>query len=111
MTVHGVGEGGRSSPKRLAVAVTLLSVTVAAVVAAAAAVAAAGLCSAPDIGSETGPPPDIVCYQLVRTLSERMGLATALITAVMALTVVGLSRLIVGDGDTAGVSARRRSLG
>jgi hypothetical protein len=111
MTGSAVEEGGRASPKRLAVAVTLLSVTVGAVVAAAAAVMAAGLCSTPDVGSEMGPPPDIVCYQLVRSLSERMGLATALMTAVMALTVVGLSRLIVGEGDPTGIAARRQSLG
>jgi hypothetical protein len=111
MSGSASGDRGRSAPKRLAVGVTLLSVTVGALVTAAAAVTGAGLCSTPDVGSELGPPPDIVCYQLVRTLSERVGVATALITAVMALTVVGLSRLIVGSGDPAGVSARRRSLG
>ena len=37
--------------------------------------------------------PDDVCYDLARTLAERVGLVAAAITAVLVLTMVGLSRL------------------
>lgn len=74
---------------------TLLAVTVGAVVAAAAAVSGAGTCSAPsaDPAISSGPA-DVVCYHLVRTLAERVGIATGLVTAILALTVLGLSRLV-----------------
>ena len=95
-----IGGGPRRSPhRRLAAGVTLLSVTVAAVVAAAAAATGAALCSAPVAGTDLPTPPDVVCYQLVRTLAERVGVAAGLVTAMMALTVVGLSRLVTGGED------------
>jgi hypothetical protein len=34
-----------------------------------------------------------VCFDLVRTLSERIGVATAVVTVIMVLTMVGLARL------------------
>jgi hypothetical protein len=64
-------------------------------VAAAAAVAGAGGCGASSADSTlSSGPADAVCYHLVRTLAERVGIATALVTAILALTVVGLSRLV-----------------
>jgi len=45
----------------------------------------------------SGGPADVVCYHLVRTLAERVGIATALVTAILALTVVGLSRLVTEE--------------
>lgn len=81
--------GKQRSPGRiLAIRVALLAVTVGAVVAAGAAVTGAGGCSAP-----TGAP-DVVCFHLVRTLAGRVGIATGLVTAILTLTVVGLSRLV-----------------
>jgi hypothetical protein len=75
--------------------VTLLAVTVGAVVAAAAAVSGAGICAAPTVDPVVSSgPADMVCYHLVRTLAERVGIATGLVTAILALTVVGLSRLV-----------------
>ena len=62
---------------------TLLAVTVGAIVAAAAAVSGADACE----GTIDG-----VCLSLVRTLAERVGVATALGTAIVALTTVGLMR-------------------
>lgn len=73
---------------------TLVAVTVGAVVTAAAAVSGAGICAAPSIDLDLpAGPGDQVCYHLVRTLSERVGLATAALTAIIALTFIGLSRL------------------
>jgi len=78
--------------------VTLVAVTVGAVVTAAAAVSGAGVCAVPatdpDIPAALG---DQVCYHLVRTLAERVGLATAALTAIIALTFIGLSRLAAGE--------------
>jgi hypothetical protein len=72
--------------------VTLLAVTVGAIVAGAAAVSGAGSC-APSAETASGGT-DVVCYHLVRTLAERVGIATAVVTAILALTVIGLSRLV-----------------
>ena len=73
---------------------TLVAVTVGAVVTAAAAVSGAGICAAPALDPDIpAGPGDQVCYHLVRTLSERVGLATAALTAIIALTFIGLSRL------------------
>lgn len=69
--------------------------TVGAVVAAAAAVSGAGTCAAPNVDPVVSSgPADMVCYHLVRTLAERVGIATGVVTAILALTVVGLSRLV-----------------
>lgn len=74
---------------------TLLAVTVGALVTATAAMAGADGCAAPTAGQfGSSGPGDVVCFHLVRTLAERVGLATALITAIITLTVVGLSRLV-----------------
>jgi hypothetical protein len=75
--------------------VTLLAVTVGALVAAAAAVSGAGTCAAPaaDPMISSGSA-DVVCYHLVRTLAERVGIATGVVTAILTLTVIGLSRLV-----------------
>jgi hypothetical protein len=73
-------------------------VTVGAIVAAAAAFSGAGSCG----GASVDPafpngPADTVCYHLVRTLAERVGIATGIVTAILALTVTGLSRLITEE--------------
>ncbi len=86
-----------SARRRMAAWVTLLAITVGGVVAAAAAVSGAGMCSTPLVDPERPSPPDAVCYQLVRTLAERVGLVAAVATAIMALTVIGLSRLVITD--------------
>ena len=71
-----------------------MAATVGAVVTAAAALSGAGICAAPVLDPDLpAGPTDQVCYHLVRTLSERVGLATAALTAIIALTFVGLSRL------------------
>ena len=73
---------------------TLVAATVGAMVTAAAAVSGAGICAAPSLDPDIpAGPGDQVCYHLVRTLSERVGLATAALTAIIALTFIGLSRL------------------
>ena len=74
--------------------------TVGAVVAAAAAFSGAGSCG----GGSVDPafpagPGDTVCYHLVRTLAERVGIATGFVTAILALTVAGLSRLVSQEGQ------------
>jgi hypothetical protein len=74
--------------------VTLLAVTVGAMVAAAAAVVGAGGCAPGGHPVVSGGTADAVCYHLVRTLAERVGIATGLVTAILALTVVGLSRQV-----------------
>ena len=86
--------------RRLAVGVTLVAVTVGAIVTAAAAFSGAGGCDAPGLGGAgTATPVDEVCYQLVRTLAERAGLLSAVMTAILVLTVVGLSR-VMADVET-----------
>jgi hypothetical protein len=92
----------QTSPGRtLAVRVTLLAVTVGAVVAAVAAVTGAGGCAAPTTPSiVSGGRPDVVCFHLVRTLAGRVGIATGLVTAILTLTVVGLSRLVTEQGQS-----------
>jgi hypothetical protein len=42
---------------------------------------------------------DEVCSRLVWTLSERVGVAAALVTAVVVLTMVGLARTASAGGD------------
>ena len=83
--------------RSLAIGVTLLAVTVGAVVTAAAAVTGAGVCSAPALDPNIqAAHPDSVCFSLVRTLAERVGIAAAATTVIIVLTMVGLSRLAVG---------------
>lgn len=78
-----------------------MAVTVGAVVAAAAAVSGAGTCAAPSVDPViSSGPVDVVCYHLVRTLAERVGIATGLVTAVLTLTVVGLSRLMSPQAES-----------
>jgi hypothetical protein len=75
--------------------VTVVAVTVGAVVTAAAAFSGAGGCATPGVGSSTaGAPVDDVCYHLVRILAERAGLLSAVMTAILVLTVIGLSRMM-----------------
>lgn len=83
-----------NTKRTLAVRVTILAVTVGAVVAAAAAVSGAGSCGAPSGDPVISGSADIVCYHLVRTLAERVGIATGVVTAILTLTVIGLSRLV-----------------
>jgi hypothetical protein len=77
------------------VGVTLLAVTVGAIVTVAAAFSGAGGCSS--LGVDAAAPADDVCYHLVRTMAERAGALTAVMTAVFVLTVVGLFRVLEGD--------------
>ncbi len=65
-------------------AVLALAVAAGAFVAGMALNSTAGDCTAPV---------DVVCRQLARTLSERMGIVVGVATAVLVLTFVGLSRL------------------
>ena len=74
-----------------------MAVTVGAVVTAVAAFSGAGGCAAPGLGPATPETPvDDVCYHLVRTLAERAGLLSAVRTAILVLTVIGLSRVMAG---------------
>jgi preprotein translocase subunit SecG len=66
--------------------VTLVASVVGGMVARAAASAGAGECA----GVSSA---DAVCSQLVATLARNVGLATAVLTAILFLTVIGLSRL------------------
>jgi hypothetical protein len=78
--------------------VTLVAVTVGAIVTVAAAFSGAGGCSTGGADATLAVAPvDDVCYQLVRTLAERVGLLTAVMTAVFVLTVLGVSRVMEGD--------------
>jgi hypothetical protein len=81
----------------LAVRVTALSLAVGTVVALASGASADGVCSGPPANRNTSAnAADRVCIHLVRTLSTRIGLMTACATAIIVLTMVGLSRLAVG---------------
>lgn len=80
----------RPRSSSLAVRVAFLSITVGGAVTAMAAWSGAGGCAAPSV---PGVAPDPVCFDLVRTLSERIGVATAVVTVIMVLTMVGLARL------------------
>jgi hypothetical protein len=97
MAIAAGGRGALKPKRSLALKVTMLSITVGSVVAVASALAGTGMCSGagPDSTPPAGPV-DTVCYQLVRTLSERVGLMAACATAIIVLTMVGLSRLAVG---------------
>ena len=76
----------------MAIGVTLVAVTVGAVVTAAAAFSGAGGCAVPGGGPATPVTPvDDVCYHLVRTLAERAGVLSAVMTAILVLTVIELS--------------------
>jgi hypothetical protein len=66
-------------------------------VAAAAAASGAGICVAPALDPSFRSY-DPVCGQLVRTLALRVGLLSAMVTALMVLMVVGLARLAAQDG-------------
>ena len=81
--------------------------TVGAVVTAAAALSGAGPCAGPALDPALPvPPADDVCYHLVRSMAERAGLLTAVLTAIVVLTVVGLSRVLEGDEDRSGSMER-----
>jgi hypothetical protein len=80
----------------LALRVSVLAVTVGVAVTAMAGFSGTSGCS----GSVSGAV-DLVCYHLVRTLAERMGLVTAAATAIVVLTMIGLAR-------TAGVAEAAR---
>lgn len=75
---------------RLAIGVTVLASVVGGMVGAAAANAGAAECSGPGIGVAST---DNVCAHLVATLAQRVGLVTAAATAIIVLTIMGLSRL------------------
>ena len=67
----------------------VLAITVGAIVTAAAAFDGAGSCSSPAVDGVS----DSVCLQLVRTLAERVGIVAGSLTAILVLTMVGLSRM------------------
>ena len=91
------GSEAHRERRSLAIGVTFLAVMVGALVTAAAAMTGAGICSAPVFDPNIpAAPPDSVCFSLVRTLAERVGLAAAATTAIIVLTMIGLSRLAVG---------------
>jgi hypothetical protein len=69
--------------------VMMLAVTVGAIVTAAAAFDGAGTCASQAVDGAS----DSVCLQLVRTLAERVGIVAGSLTAILVLTMVGLSRL------------------
>jgi hypothetical protein len=74
----------------------VIAVSVGAAVAILAGISGAGGCAP---GLDTGPG-DSVCYDLVRTLSERVGVAAGAATAILVLTMVGLARTSdPGDPD------------
>jgi hypothetical protein len=87
-------DGGRSLPHRSLIAVALLAVIVGGLAGAGAADAGAGACTLPvlDSGAAAGST-DAVCSRMVATLAERVGLVTAALTAILLLTVIGLSRV------------------
>jgi hypothetical protein len=85
-----VGERGLST-RRLAIRVVMVSVSVGALAAVASRAAGDGMCAGPAPNSSFGV--DTVCYQLVDTLSARVGLMSACITAIVVLAMVGLWRL------------------
>jgi hypothetical protein len=75
--------------------VVLVSAAVGAVVTFVAARAAGGQCGAIELG-HTRVAADPVCDRLVRTLATRMGMASAVATIVILLTMAGLARLAAG---------------
>lgn len=77
----------------LALRVTLLAVAVGLLVTLGAAVDGLGGCSRVAAQGLQPGRADQVCFSLVRTLAERMGVVSAGATAVIVLTMVGLSRL------------------
>jgi hypothetical protein len=91
----------------LAIGVTLVAVTVGAVVTAAAVLSGTGPCAGPALDPALPVPPvDDVCYHLVRSMAERAGLLSAVLTAIVVLTVVGLSRVLEGEDDRSGSMER-----
>jgi hypothetical protein len=82
----------RLSGRALALRVGLLGLVVGAVGTAAAVSSAWGTCD--PSGSNPGDP---VCYALVRTLSERIGILAAIATVIIVLTMVGLARASAAD--------------
>jgi hypothetical protein len=78
----------RLSGRALALRVGLLGLVAGAVGTAAAVSSAWGACEVPSSSS----PGDPVCYALVRTLSERIGILAAIATVIIVLTMVGLAR-------------------
>ena len=61
----------------------------------AAGRAAGGQCGAVEVG-HTRSAADPVCDQLVRTLATRMGMASAVATVVIMVTMAGLARMAAG---------------
>ena len=92
------GAAARSAGRtRLALAVTVVAVTVGGIVAVVGGWGGTGACSGsvadPTLGAS---PPDALCFSLVRTLAVRMGLVAAVATAIVVLMSVGLSRTAAG---------------
>jgi hypothetical protein len=83
----------------LALWVTLGATGVGALVAVMGALSGGGACGGPGAAGSGVPdlPADAVCSSIARTVAERAGLVTALVTAVVILTAIGLSRL-ASDG-------------
>jgi hypothetical protein len=79
-----------------------VAVTVGAVVTVAAASSGAGGCGAGVDTSLSITPVDDVCYHLVRSMAERAGLLMAVMTAVVALTVIGVYRVMAAWAEPDG---------
>ncbi len=78
----------------IGIRVTVLAVTVGALVAAVAVGSGTGSCRSSGVTySAASAAAESSCLQLVRVLSERVGVATAAATLVILLTTAGLSRL------------------
>ena len=75
----------------LAVRVAFLALVVGSIVAGFAMTSSAGACG-PPLGAGGASAPDATCLSLVRTLSQRIGVGGGVGTAVIVLTMVGLSR-------------------
>jgi hypothetical protein len=82
----------RPRRQRLAARLAVLAVAVGATVTAISAYVGVSACRGAE-AEAAGLPGDRVCYDLVRTLSEREGIVAAAATVVFALMMLGLSRL------------------
>ena len=86
---------GRRPRGALLARIAFVAAAVGGLVAAAAAWAGSGMCDAPGL-VPAGEGADPVCGQLVRSMAARTGIAVAVVTAVVVLTMVGLSRISRG---------------
>ena len=91
---------------RFALRLLLVSGVVGVLVTFAAGRTAGGACGALEAG-QARVAADPICDQLVRTLSTRMGLASAIATVVIVLTMAGIARLNASQAGGTWRSPRR----